>query len=172
MLLYNWKRTGEELSCVVKGQLTSMALSGKKVEFTAVVSTRADGVDSATKRLPVWNASTGQRMNVSPLQLDIKSHVKDTRSKLPTLGLTRAIFCDEVEADMLAVEADVLAEPRESRDLASEMLTARICCCHIARGDRIFVNMGGEYHQFLVRALPGSPWRRALDNMHDRGPRC
>ena len=34
-----------------------------------------DGVACAPRRPTVQNASTGQRMNVSPLQLDIKSHV-------------------------------------------------------------------------------------------------
>ena len=64
----------ERFSWIVKGHLTSMALSGKSVEFTEVLPMREDGVANATRRPIVRNASTGQRMIVSLLQLGTRSH--------------------------------------------------------------------------------------------------
>lgn len=60
---------------IVKGQLTSRALSANKVEVTVVISFTGDGVAKATRIPTVWNATTGQRTNFSPSQFDIKSHV-------------------------------------------------------------------------------------------------
>ena len=55
------------------GQLTSTALSDKKVQFTAVIS--RDGVVKVSRIFIVQNASAGQRMTVSPLHLHTKSHI-------------------------------------------------------------------------------------------------
>ena len=118
-----------------------MALSGKKFEFTVVISMWRDGVANATRGPTVRNASTGQRMHVRSLQLNIKSHVSIELNECVSGQRSRRIrgLCmpeqvahfgvddfhcgtidtsdsasEEVEADMPAGDADVQAVPSES----------------------------------------------------------
>ena len=87
-----------------QSQLTSVALSGK-VEFTEVISMTEDGVANATRKLAVRNTSSGQRMNVSLLQHDIKSHV--------TIIKTNAcVYCQRVAGYEGLVHAQTSRRPR------------------------------------------------------------
>ena len=87
-----------------QSQLTTVALSGK-VEFTEVISMTGDGVANATRKLAVRNTSSGQRMNVSLLQHDIKSHV--------TIIKTNAcVYCQRVAGHEGPVHAQTSRRPR------------------------------------------------------------
>ena len=64
-----------------------MALSDKKVKFTAVISNLGrDGVVKASRIFIVQNASAGQRMTVSPLHLHAKSHMSIIELVVCTFG--------------------------------------------------------------------------------------
>ena len=66
--------------------------------------------------------------------------------------------CEEVEADMLAGDADVQAVPSESGSCKRDFFfTARSCCWLNACREKIDVNMCSEDHQFLVMFCQDQP---------------
>ena len=145
-----------------QGQLTSMALSGKKFEFTVVISMWRDGVAIATRGPTVRNASTGQRMHVRSLQLNIKSHVSIELNVCVSGQRSRRIRAilrvKRWKPTCLQV-TQTCRQCRLSRDLASEIffygkelllaqcVSRKDRCQHVCRGSSVSGNV-----------LPGSTW--------------